>query len=216
MAQLPDSLSDDELQLPDSVDLPDVEFINRYKAYDTSVTDTHGRQSGSWFNPLNGRYYKDDQAFCSVDSTSVVGGLDVNCAYADCNGHTTVEVGNTVQKTCSECGEKQMGRWQWGSDNTGSDNTGSDNTKPERHERHGEIAEQTTEFRDEMATEMARLTDAGAGTVPALDYLMCSIGEIPYQEWAEARGVKEQTVKQNMNRVAESIGEQVTYYSTQE
>lgn len=88
-------------------------------------------------------------------------------------------------------------------------------TKPEEDNsiasQRSEIASRTANLRDEFSGEMKRLTDAGAGTVAAMDFLMCSVGEVPYEEWAEARGVSQEAVRRNMKRVAQSLGETVEF-----
>lgn len=191
---IPDDVDRDSIVLPEGYDLDDiVEWDSEVEAW----------LAGSYpkaFNPQNGRMYElQDPGHTDHNHLHVIGGLRVNCAYADCDGFTTVTVEGTVDATCEECGERSMGREQFSSANQ------------QARERHSNISSRTKNLRDDLAQEMKRLTDAGVSSQPAMDYLMCSIGEIPYQEWAEARGVKPESVKRNMQRVAQTIGGTVTY-----
>jgi hypothetical protein len=58
---------------------------------------------------------------------------------------------------------------------------------------------------------MARCIDAGLGVAAATDFLMCSVGDIPIEEWAAARDVSARAVRRNMKKCARALGETVTF-----
>lgn len=197
--ELPQGLTEDELTLPNGVSLDEVSFESDVEAF-AERTNEYGEEYSSPFNPKNGRWYEESDPGCaSYNNTTVAGGLTVNCAYSDCGGRTTIEVQDTVRGSCPECGEGKMGRHQF-----------SDGLRRKRKWQN-DIHSRTKTLFDEYSKEMNRLTEAGAGPVAAMDYIMCSVAEIPYEEWAEARGVNKSTVKQNIKRVANALGERVTY-----
>lgn len=193
--------------LPDSVDPDDVRFDDDHPdvlAYDISHTVT-GTVAGEVcdykkpFDPRSGRWYDDKDPWPDIDSTTIVTGHQIHCAYADCGGFSTVESEAEIKRRCPECGEPKLGRGQF-----------DRSPSRQRQARRG-VQNRLPELRDDFAVEMDRLTDAGVGTAAAMDYLMCSVGDTSVREWASARGVKETSVRRNMKRVATKIGETVQY-----
>ena len=193
---LPSGMSEDDVELPDGYTLDDViEFESDVEAF---VDAGEGYRQP--FNPQNGRMYETIDPGCTdYDSVRVVGGLQVNCAYDDCDGHTTVMVEGEVSRTCGECKSPMMGRGQFS------------DTQQHRRSDRSTIQSRTESMRDEFAREMKRLTDAGVTTAQAIDVLMCGLGEIAYEEWAEARGVSQEAVKRNIYRASTEMGESITY-----
>ena len=101
----------ENVTLPEGVDEEDVEIVSDVKAIDKTNPDPYEHKP---FNPQNGRYYNEHDPGCAnYDSTRVVGGLQVNCAYEDCGGSTTIVVEDEVNESCDECGEGKMGRKQF-------------------------------------------------------------------------------------------------------
>lgn len=189
--------------LPSGVDPADVTVESDAEAVAEGFTDEWGEEYSRPFNPQNGRWYSYD---CHPDyhsAESIRGGITVDCAYKDCSGTGTVEVEGSLSRAgaCPVCGEPRMGREQFTKD-----------SKRKRSDRR-HISGRMGELSDEFAREMERLRNAGVGSTAAVDYLMCSVGDSPFEEWAEARGVKPRSVKRNMKRVANALGETVSYTS---
>lgn len=187
----------DDIAVPDGVSEDDVRIESEVLGYvDPGILGEYERP----FNPQNGRLYEERDPGCAdYDAVEVSGGLEVNCAYEDCGGFRDFMVYGEVNRSCPECGEPKMGRAQF-----------SEGSKKHRSNRNT-IAARTDELRDEFASEMKRLTEAGVGPVAATDYLMCSVGETGTREWAKARGVQERTVRRHMKEVANALGETVKY-----
>lgn len=186
---LPDGVEQDDVQMDDST--PEaVAYVEREDQWDEAYLKP--------FNPENGRWY-DTRALPNFDSLRVGGELTVDCAYEDCRGEGGEEVSASIDCHCPDCGAPAMGRKQFSKE--------SINEK----RRRGRLNNRISNLSDDFAVEMSRLKDAGVGTVPAMDYLMCSVGEVSLVEWAESRGVSEDTVKWNMKQVANALGETVRY-----
>lgn len=191
----------EDATLPDGVDPADVEFSDEYPdalAFDTSVDDHYdwGR-----FDPRNGRRYRTSPGYDTFpfDSAVTAVGHEIHCVYQDCDGQSTAEAQIEYTGPCPECGAGLMGREQF-----------TRESRKRRSDRRA-IETRTRELRDEFSREMARLTDADVGAISAMDYLMCSVGDIPAGEWAEARGIDEPSVRRNMSRTANKLGETVTF-----
>lgn len=194
-------LREDEIVIPEGYDYGDVRFDDKHPevlGIITTGTNEWGEANEKKFNPQNGRWY-DYDPYPDIDRTSIAGGLETNCAYEDCSGTDSVQVEGDIKRPCPDCGEPLMGRKQFQS-----------SSKRKRSNR-SHIASKTKELGDEFAAEMKRLKDHGVGTVPAMDYLMCSVGDTTIDEWAEARGVQKYTVRVNMREVAQKVGEEVTF-----
>lgn len=193
----------EDATLPEGVDPDDVEFDDEWPeavAYDTGVE--FYPQDGR-FNPQNGRWYRNEDGYdvFRYNRVSTRVGHEVHCAYRDCDGRDTVETEMEIPESykCSSCGAARMGRAQFTRESQ------------RRYNDRQHIASRTRELRDEFAREMKRLTDAGVGPAAAMDYLMCSVGDTRASEWAEARGVETRSVKANMKRVANALGETVRW-----
>lgn len=194
-------LDHSEVALPEGVDFENVNFDEdhpEFVAYQIK-TNEWDEEYGVPFNPQNGRWYSDDPLF-PFDSLHTVVGHECDCAYDDCDGWRTVEQRMDVPNMdCPECGEPKMGRAQFSRESK------------QRRSDQSSIRSEVDRRGDEFAREMQRLTEAGVGPTAAMDYLMCSVGDTSARAWADARDVKERTVKQNMKRVANALGETVRY-----
>lgn len=68
-----------------------------------------------------------------------------------------------------------------------------------------------SEYGQAFVTEASRLREAGVGTMPIMDYLICGVGTVPVSEWADARGVQDRTVEKSLKKVANETGEAVVF-----
>lgn len=194
-AILPDSVNPKNVVLGDDLDRgnsipPGGE---KYVAFD--------RERHEAFNPQNGRWYVSDFESPLVDYFRLTAkvGHELDCAYSDCDGKTTIMFEQEIpDKDCPSCGASRFGRGQF-------------NTRGAK-QRHDRISKRIDDLKNDFSKEMKRVTDAGVGPVSAMDYLMCSVGDVSLEEWANARGVSKYTVKGNLKNVVDEIDEEkITY-----